>query len=75
MNNVIPFRGRTTAAAVRTSSCPTVAAPVRAQPARRPVLVAVWRPNPISGRPECRWICEPRADDAPSCHIAERRAA
>jgi hypothetical protein len=66
MNNVIPFRSRTAApASVRARAIALTiqeleSVRVRAMP--RPVLIAIWRSNPVNGRLECRWTCEPGAN-------------
>jgi hypothetical protein len=56
MNNIVLFCGRTSV-----SKFPAT----RALPANsgqtRPILVAVWHTNPLSGKLECRWTTQAQA--------------
>jgi hypothetical protein len=61
MNNIVLFRGRTSV-----SKFPAI----RGLPANsrlpRPVLVAVWHTNTLTGKLECRWttqVCAPLDED------------
>jgi hypothetical protein len=37
-------------------------------------LVAVWRINPASGRPECRWVQSHHPDEGASCRLLPHAA-
>lgn len=68
MNNVIPFRGRVTAATppVRGAVILAFQAGARAvaSDATRPGLSASWHQNPDTGRLECRWSLSNSRDEA-----------
>ena len=62
-NNVMLFRGNVAAAAhqdvraktFKASNKARIGSGARSLTPTRDVLIAVWRTNPVSGRPECRW--------------------
>ncbi|CAN7547596.1 hypothetical protein LJR251_003843 [Rhizobium rhizogenes] len=53
MNNIVLFRGRASASKFPTPRLLPVSS---GQP--RPVLIAVWHTNPVSGKLECRWTTQ-----------------
>jgi hypothetical protein len=72
MHNIILFRGRTS---VSKFPMPRLLPVNSGQP--RPVLVAVWHTNPVSGKLECRWTTQARTplDEDGSRRIDNHRAA
>lgn len=77
-NNIVFFRGRSTAATISIARIESVAAQApRMTSARHPALVAVWHTNPFSGKLECLWTTGARAtaDEDHSRDDCERRAA
>ena len=84
-NNVMLFRGNVAAPAHRDARAKTfkasnktgIGSGARSLTPARDVLIAVWRTNPASGRPECRWITARNAatDEGVSCDNVFRRAA
>lgn len=64
MNNILLFRGRTSAAAlpaIRLLPAKTVSSVLSAGHSRRPTLIAVWHTDPRTGKMECRWTTEEQA--------------
>jgi hypothetical protein len=82
-NNVLFFRSNVVAPAHRDAratplkACSNTRCDTRSLTPARDILIAVWRTNPVSGRPECRWMTTRNAatDEGVSRDDLFRRAA
>ncbi|QND46189.1 hypothetical protein HB780_11050 (plasmid) [Rhizobium lusitanum] len=72
MNNIVLFRGRTSV-----SKFPVIRALPANSGSPRPVLVAVWHTNPLSGKLECFWTTQAQlpVEEDGSRHIDNHRTA
>ncbi|HBP83702.1 MAG: hypothetical protein ISS15_21720 [Alphaproteobacteria bacterium] len=86
INNIVFLRGNVAAPALHMGQANIVIQDRRAEhhrcadaprAANRVVPIMIWHTNPVSNRPECRWVMDRSAatDEGVSCSDTLRRAA
>ncbi|MGJ5206135.1 hypothetical protein [Bradyrhizobium sp. HKCCYLR20261] len=85
INNIVFFRGNVAAPELREDWTNVTTRDRSAEQRRdaysprvanRVVPIMVWQRNPVSKRPECRWVLDNDAtDEGVSCSYSPRRAA
>jgi hypothetical protein len=58
MNNIVLFRGRTSATKFSAPHVFSVETTIRSASSMRPRLIAIWHTNPDTGKLECFWTTE-----------------